>query len=183
MLRSLVGSEMCIRDSHWTTSDKQRCRKCKHIILSLDDVNQQLPQRDFKDQFTTFVGHLQRLMNDTTFPIWVLTQSTPPSELTSTLCHEPYLYHRTTDHPCNDVIRGVLLSNMFQKRVHLMDNSDIVLPAYDVTTEKVLANIAMRVFVAVGKGVADWRARGQRGRVDGLHRNCLLYTSPSPRDS
>lgn len=166
-------TDMVRPDTNWALSDKERCRKCKHIFLSLDDVNLQLSQIDFEWQFVTFVDHLQKLMNDTTFPIWVLTLSSPPTISTSGHCHEPYQFTRTTDHPCNDVIRNVISANSFQPRVHLMDNADIVLPSRGsgLAERSLLANIAMRVFVAVGKGVAEWRAHGQHGLVDGLHRN------------
>lgn len=161
-------------DADWTRDDKERCRKCKHIFLSLDDVNTQISQVEFESQFTSFVGHLQKLMNDTTFPIWILTFNSPPSAETTSHCHDPFKYQRTTDHPCNDVLRQVVVKSsprVFEPRVHLLDNADIILPVTPSAMEGALANIAMRIFVAVGKGVHDWRAMGQHGLSDGLHKN------------
>ena len=87
-------------------------------------------------------------------------------------CHSPER-PRSTDHPCNDVIKSLFRpgDERFPSMVHLMDNTDLVLPQLGQNRENVLANIAMRVFVAVGKGVSEWRAMGQIGLIDGLHRN------------
>jgi hypothetical protein len=74
---------------------------------------------------------------------------------------------------------------LFPPRVHLIDNTDLVLALmmttkggnhhrddnFNITYDFLLANIALRIFVAVGKGVTDWRNIGQHGLIDGLHRN------------
>jgi hypothetical protein len=157
-------------DQDWPLSEKQRCRKCKHIFLSVDDLDAPVSQATFEEQLTTFVDHLQKLMDDPTFPIWILTVNEPPMLASS--CHTPEL-PRSSDHPCNDVIQRLFRpgDERFPTRVHLMDNTDLVLPQLGQNRENVLANIAMRVFVAVGKGVSEWRAMGQIGLIDGLHRN------------
>ena len=153
---------------------KGRCRKCKHIILSVDELdNGPLSQADFLQQFETFVKHLQKLMDDPTFPIWLLTNSEPVSATTH--CHAPYVVPRTTDHPCNDVMRDLMRRQVFQSRVNFMDNADLTLPFFDDRTlkhrDQIVANMALRLFVLIGKGVQDWRDRGQQGKSNGLHRN------------
>jgi len=150
------------------------CRKCKHIILSVDELdNGPMSQTDFQHQYSTFVKHLQKLMDDSTFPIWLLTNNEPVSIATN--CHPPYVLPRTSDHPCNDVIRDLMRRGVFERRVNLMDNADLTMPFFDDVALKhraqINANIALRIFVLVGKGVQDWRDRGQIGKADGLHRN------------
>jgi hypothetical protein len=187
-------------DADWSTEDKERCRKCKHIFLSIDDIidnrndNNKTgtfsSQVEFETQLVNFVLHLQQLMNDPTFPIWILTTTNgPASKNNNRACHEQRKYPRSTDHPCNDVLKALFHPRkqeeqlpssrlLFQPRVHLMDNTDLTLPLrlYDDDynnnmQDMLLANIALRIFVAVGKGVADWRQNGQQGLIDGLHRN------------
>jgi hypothetical protein len=194
-------------DVDWSTEDKERCRKCKHIFLSIDDIiinrnddnsDTLSSQVEFEAQLVKFILHLQQLMNDPTFPIWILTTTVPTNGPTTSsrhrnnnrACHEQRKYPHTTDHPCNDVLKALFRPNqqgqlsssrlLFQPRVHLMDNTDLTLPfrLYDDDNDDnnsmqdlLLANIALRIFVAVGKGVADWRQNGQQGLIDGLHRN------------
>lgn len=161
-------------DRDWDQSDKERCRKCKHIFLSIDDI-EPLSQNDFEEQFVTFVLHLQRLMNDSTFPLWVLSESVASPMNRAINCHEPLKYPRSSDHPCNEVLKALfhIQPSPFQERVHFLDNTDLVLPTLSsaVSKDTVLANIALRILVAVGKGVADWRSMHQAGKSDGLHRN------------
>jgi hypothetical protein len=164
-------------DSTWPLSNKERSRKCKHIFLSVDEMDEPVSQAGYELQLTNFVGHLVKMLNDPTFPIWILTTSEPPMMASS--CHSPEA-PRSTDHPCNDVIKRLFRpgKERFPSQVHLMDNTDLVLPQFDQNRDSVLANIAMRIFVAVGKGVADWRAMGQQGLVDGLHRNGIVEPNP-----
>jgi hypothetical protein len=106
-----------------------------------------------------------------TFPIWLFTVNEPPMHASN--CHSQFL-PRTTDHPCNDVLKHLFRSgaNTFPEQVHLLDNTDLSRPLFDDKSKRdlLLANIALRVFVLVGKGVANWRAKGQRGMIDGMHR-------------
>lgn len=150
------------------------CRKCKHIILSVDELDEgPLSQADFQRQYRTFVKHLQKLMDDVTFPIWLLTNN--EAAATASNCLPPYVLPRSTDHPCNDVIKDLVKSGTFENRVNLMDNTDLTLPFFDDKAlqhrDQIVANIALRIFVLVGKGVTDWRERGQHAWADGLHRN------------
>jgi hypothetical protein len=164
-------------DKDWPLKEKQRSRKCKHIFVSVDELAEPLSQAAFKEQVTTFVHHLVIMLDNPTFPIWILTAIVPA--MSTTNCHTAIL-PRSTDHPCNDVVKHLFRSpsNQFPYQVHLMDNSDLVMPKFDENRQDILANIAMRVFVAVGKGVADWRAMGQQGLVDGLHRNGTVEPNP-----
>jgi hypothetical protein len=156
-------------DRNWEDGVKARFRKCKHILVSLDEM-EELSQMEYRSQVTVFIGHLLRLMDDETFPIWMFTVNAP--QMAPRNCHSPTL-PRTTDHPCNDVLKDLFRDDAenFPNRVHLLDNTDISNPSFGENVPSVLATIAMRVYVFVGKGVADWRAVGQHGLIDGLHRN------------
>jgi hypothetical protein len=155
-------------DTHWELSKKQLVRKCKHILVSVDELVQPVSQFEYKKQITTFVGHLLQLINDDTFPIWLFTVNEPPMHTKN--CYDP-IGVRTTDHPCNDVIKDLFRSKAFPERVHLLDNTDLSLPQFDKGRQDILAVIALRVFVFVGKRVTEWREMGQKGNMNGLHRN------------
>jgi hypothetical protein len=45
-------------DRHWSEADKTRCRKCKHILVSVDEMQEQLSQTAYEEQVTSFIGHL-----------------------------------------------------------------------------------------------------------------------------
>lgn len=159
-------------DEDWSLETKQRVRKCKHILLSVEELQHPLSQAEYKSQLTNFVGHLLKLMDDDTFPIRLLTFNEPPMNTKN--CHSPAVVKRSTDHPCNDVIKDLFRTKTFPERVHLFDNTDLSSPQFDQNSNDVLAVIALRVFVVVGKQVADWRAAGQKGMIDGLHRNGVV---------
>ena len=161
-------TDMIHPDKEWNTASKERVRKCKHILFSLDEMETPVSQSEYKEQMTTFVGHLLKLMNDDTFPIWLFTVNEPPMRATS--CNAPFR-DRTTNHPCNDVLKDLFRSKAFPDRVHLLDNTDLSNPQFDENRDDVLTIIALRVFVFVGKQVSTWRAMGQMGKIDGLHRN------------
>lgn len=155
-------------DKSWDLETKKRVRKCKHILLSIDEPEQPMSQSIYREKIRRFVGHLLKLMNDETFPIWIFTVNEPP--MVATNCLEPVM-RRSTDHPCNDVLKDLFVSHSFPNRVHLLDNTDLTLPMFEEGRDDILAVIALRVFVIVGKQVMEWRAMGQRGMIDGLHRN------------
>ena len=158
-------------DRYWSYSDKQRIRKCKHMLMNMEELEGALSQQQYRDQLTSFVGHLLKLMNDTTFPISLFTWMQPPMHATS--CFDPFL-NRTTDHPCNDVLKNLFPphAQAFPARVKLIDNTDISLPLLDEgSSSKALANVALRIFAISGHQVSTWRADGQHGEIDGLHRN------------
>jgi hypothetical protein len=154
-------------DKEWNLERKEKIRKCKHILVSVDEMANPVSQSEYRTQMTKFIGHLLNLMNDDTFPIWIFTVNESP--MLATNCFAPNA--RTSDHPCNTVLKDLFRSNMFSERVHLLDNTDLSLPQLEENRNDVFAIIALRVFVVVGKQVAEWRAVGQRGLIDGLHRN------------
>ena len=161
-------TDMIHPDKEWKIDAKERVRKCKHILFSLDEMQTPVSQSEYKEQITTFVGHLLKLMNDDTFPIWLFTVNEPPMRATN--CYTPFR-DRTTNHPCNDVLHDLFEAKTFPERVRLLDNTDLSNPHFDENREDILAIIALRVFVFVGKQVSTWRAMGQMGKIDGLHRN------------
>ena len=166
-------------DAAWPGLEKRRCRKCKHIFVSVDELDEPLSQATFLEQYTAFVHNLVKLLEDDTFPIWLLTNNEPPGMASN--CHSPTLLPRSTDHPCNAVIQNLFRhgAKAFPSQVRLLDNTDLVLPHHPSQSHRlsrenrdhILANIALRIFVAVGKGVSNWRAAGQAGKVNGLRRN------------
>jgi hypothetical protein len=160
-------------DRDWDTGTKARVRKCKHILVSLDDLRESVSQGEYKAQVTTFLKHLKKLIDDDTFPIIMFTVNEPPMQASN--CHTPSM-RRTSDHPCNDVLKHLFRpgSKVFPERVRLLDNTDLSLPQFDENRLDVMTVIALRVYVLVGKQVAEWRAMGQHGMIDGLHRNSTV---------
>ena len=156
-------------DVDWELDAKQKVRKCKHILLSVEEPQRLLSQAEYKSQLTTFVGHLLNVMDDPTFPIRLLTWNEPPMNAKN--CYPPFIVTKSTDHPCNDVIKDLFRTKTFPERVHLFDNTDLSNPQFDQNGNDILAAVALRVFVVVGKQISDWRAIGQKGMIDGLHRN------------
>jgi hypothetical protein len=154
----------------WQQSEEERFRKCKHILVSLDEPKTPLTQEEYADQVTSFLSHLLKAFPDETFPIWMFTVNESPMNPTN--CFPPYFLPRTSDHPCNDVLKELFGKNKanFPERVHLLDNTAISLPHLGDNMEDVKAAVALRIFVLVGKKVAEWREAGQQGLIDGLHR-------------
>lgn len=152
----------------WPENEQWRFRKCKHILVSMDQTKTPLTQQEYSDQVTTFLDHLLKAFPDETFPIWMFTVNESP--MAPTNCLPPYTLKRTSDHPCNDVLKALFAKNTFPERVHLLDNTALTLPQLGDNAEDLKAAIALRIFVFVGKRVQDWRNSGQEGRIDGLHR-------------
>jgi hypothetical protein len=160
-------------DREWALTVKQRVRKCKHILVSMDDLRESLSQDEYKLQVTTFLRHLTKVIDDDTFPIIMFTVNEPPMHASN--CHTPSMA-RSTDHPCNDVLKHLFRpeSKLFPDRVRLLDNTDLSLPQFGENRQDIAAVIALRVYVLVGKQVADWRAMGQYAMMDRMHRNKTL---------
>lgn len=167
-------------DRYWTEEKKTSMRKCKHMLINMEEFVQPLSQREYQAQIQNFVGHLLKLMNDETFPIRLLTWT--ESAVGTPYCHSPFLPW-SNQHPCNAVLHSLFQQDppVFPPRVKLLDNTDLTLPV-DVDgsgggNEKTsmrpyfLAAIALRIFVIVGEQVAAWRQVGQIGKIDGLYRN------------
>jgi len=159
-------------DSDWMDDAKKQFRKCKHILVSIDEPKESISQSMYREQVTAFIGHLVRNF-DETFPIWLYSILEPPMKATN--CHSPTMM-RTTDHPCNDVLKDLFHpmagdSSIFPPQVHFLDNTDLTMPQFGENHDDVLAVVALRTFVLIGKGVTDWRKIKQKGEIDGLHRN------------
>ena len=150
---------------------KQKFRKCKHILVSLDEPETPLSQCEYKEKVTTFIHHLETAFPDLTFPIWIFT--TLESPLHTHNCHSECMYlPRSTNHPCNDVLKDLFASSPFSSRVQLLDNTDIS-SAMTIMNKSMLQLqylVALRIFVIVGKKVKEWRMVQQEGRIDGLYR-------------
>jgi hypothetical protein len=154
-------------DRDWAESEKSRFRKCKHILVSLDDIPDNLSQKDYQKQVETLLQHLQKAFPDETFPIWMFTVNEAPSKATN--CNSPFL-RRTSHHPCNDALFDLFAKKTLQSRVKLMDNTDVSLPQLGENALDVFSVVALRIFVAVGKQVKVWRDAGQIGHVNGLRK-------------
>jgi len=160
-------------DRGWDDEKKRRLRKCKQILVSLDEHQGAISQSEYQNQVTKFLLHLVKLLNNPTFPVWMFTVNEPPMNAT-TYCHSPQLA-RTSDHPCNDALKDLFRPgvNIFPKNVHLLDNTDVSLPILEQghLRRELLSIIALRIYVLVGHRVAEWRKAGQIGAIDGLHKN------------
>ena len=70
---------MTLLTLEWAWKANTGFRQCKHILVSLDELDVAVPQRDYVDQFETFVKHLFKAFDaEHTFPalIWLFTPST-----------------------------------------------------------------------------------------------------------
>jgi hypothetical protein len=205
----------------WSADTKTRIRKCKHVLVSIDEfASPGLSQLEYYHQVTAFLHQATNMINDTTFPVWIFSVNESPTHPTNCFVNttaatvkddQSPIFPRTTDHPCNDVLRYIFrqrqllqkgsnidksetipmdtsseTSLAFPSRVRFLDNTDLSAVMFhdeyvqtDATIsshltlarDDVLANIALRVYVIVGKMVSYWRSIGQHGLIDGLHRN------------
>jgi hypothetical protein len=161
-------------------TEKRTNRKCKQSWVMLDDTDNpamEISQGDYRKQVIAFLKSLAGCMHDETWSVWMFTVQTNSTKM----CHSPTL-PRTHHHPCNDVLFDIFDDQKFNDtglpvNVRLVDNTDITNAA--VNAADVSATIAMRVFTLIGKQVDTWRAAGQIGKVDGLHRGSLLENDPA----
>jgi len=167
-------------DQYWDWEQKEKVRKCKNILVSVDELQDLFSQDQYKSQAVQFVEHLTRLIPDETFPIWIFTVNEPAAKASN--CHTPSL-RQTTNHPCNDVWKHLFrrASRQFPARVKLLDNTDLTLPHFDsnagsAAAADILAVIALRVYVLVGQQVATWRTMGQ---VNGMYTSKNGTTIPA----
>jgi len=191
-------------DATWDLETKMRFRKCKHVLVSIDEVKNptssgdntgndaklsQLSHDEYRAQLITFVNHLVKAIDDDTFPIWIFTVMQPPMEATN--CHNTVakdstvskLGQKSSEHPCNIILKDLFrehieeshMSPVFPNRVRLLDNSDLSLPQWNREGyADIIAAVALRIFVLVGHRVKEWRDVGQSGIVKGLMRNGVL---------
>ncbi|KAI2513788.1 hypothetical protein MHU86_571 [Fragilaria crotonensis] len=160
-------------DDGWETEYKLKFRKCKILIVSVDELKNVVSQDDYKLQVSTFLLHLVKMFDDETFPIWMLTVNLSSISNASSMCTRPK--RRTNHHPCNDALFDLFgASNAFPDRVRLLDNTDLTDPLLDEGLQDAVAVIAMRIFAIAGQQVNTWRKSGQRGTKQGLIRNGKL---------
>jgi hypothetical protein len=157
-------------DRDWSDETKKRLRKCKHILVSFDEIEKPLSQSDYITQVQTFINHLLKIIPDETFPIWMFTVSESPIEPNNCNVGPPSVLPRTSDHPCNDALRALFRNSPFPDRVQLLDSTDVSLPQLGENKAVMIAAIAVRIYVFVGKQVLEWRNAGQKGIVKGLVR-------------
>lgn len=160
-------------DHGWETEYKLKFRKCKIIVVSVDELKNAVSQDTYKQQVSTFLQHLVKTFDDDTFPIWMLTVNLPSISNNSSMCTSPK--RRTNHHPCNDALFDLFgASKAFPDRVRLLDNTDLTDPLLDEGLQDAVAVIAMRIFAIAGQQVNTWRTSNQRGTVEGLIRNGKL---------
>jgi hypothetical protein len=154
-------------DTTWTEETKKKFRKCKHILISMDQLDTPSTQSQYLEQVKNFIGHLVKAFPDDTFPIWIFSVMESPAAPTT--CFEPVL-PKSSHHPCNTALQLLFQSSPFPRRVRFMDATEISFPQLGENPKDVATAIALRIFVFVGKQVAEWRSKGQIGNVKGLQR-------------
>jgi hypothetical protein len=153
-------------DKNWTDGDKSVFRKCKHVLISIDEPESPLSQMEYKSKMITLIKHLTLAFNDETFPLWIFT--TMESPINSKNCHSPN-GQRRSEHPCNVALKELFQNSPFSSRVRLLDNTDVTNPQIGgLLKADILAAIALRIYIIVGYQVKEWRANNQVGHVKGL---------------
>lgn len=162
-------------DYHWDAATKSRFRKCKTILVSIDELEDApLTQAQYKRQVKSFLSHTVKAIPDSTFPIWLITVNESPMAA-STMC---VALIPTKNHPCNDALNELWREGSFPPRVKLLDTRDVLGPQFGENQNDLIAVIAMRIYTLVGQQVAEWRKAKQVGRMDGLHRNNVVEPNP-----
>lgn len=164
-------------DQHWEEETKKRFRKCKTIVVSVDELdNAPLTNAEYKQQVKTFLNHVVKAIPDDTFPIWMVTVNESPIKV-NLMCSS-HSKSTTHQHPCNDALFELWNESTFPPRVKLLDTTNLVNPQLGENQQDIVAVIAMRIYVLVGHQVAAWRRAQQIGKVDGLHRNGKVEPNP-----
>jgi hypothetical protein len=162
-------------DKDWE-GRKRSFRKCKIVLVSVDEYAYEISQADYKKQVEYFIQQVLKCLHDDTFPIWMLTVNNAPMSNLSKMCHSPSRH--THNHPCNDALIELLDSNYkrnnFPPHVKLLDNTDLTDPQFDENRKDIHAVIAMRIFALVAAQVDSWRSKDQKGLKEGLMRNGTL---------
>ena len=152
-------------------NSRRMSRKCKQTFVMMDELK--ISKSEFKTQIVHFLNGVAKCMNDTTWSIWMFTMNSGHPDA----CHSsPNL---TAHHPCNDVLFEIFESNSLPSNVRLVDNTDVSNAQIGENAKDVAATIAMRIAALIGAQVDKWRAAGQAGRVDGLHRNGVVEDDPA----
>jgi len=160
-------------DESWDQETKERFRKCKHVLVSMDEPDKALSQTEYKAKMTTLIKHLTVAFDDETFPIIVFT--TMESPVNPKNCYKP-VGKRTSEHPCNTALKEIFSDSPSSSRVRLLDNTDLTNPLVgDYLRSEALLVIALRIYIIVGYQVQEWRANGQLGHINGLTRGDKEY--------
>ena len=165
-------------DSTWDEDTKKRFRKCKHILVSIDDPEKTVSQTDYSRQMTTLLTHLTKAFDDETFPIWVFSSMESPVRPKN--CFD-VVGLRSTEHPCNAVLKTLFVDSPFSDRVRFLDNTDISMTLSHTDElflshhKDVLGAVALRIFIIVGYQVKLWRENKQVGHIKGLTRGDNEY--------
>ena len=160
-------------DREWEDGKRKALRKCKHILVSIDELKDKVSQEEYITQVTTFVNHLLKVIPDETFPIWFFSVFESPVQASN--CLPQSLPQQTvSDHPCNVALKHLFQNSPFPSRVKLLDTTEVSMPQLGFHSEDVAAAIALRVYVFVGKQVREWRNDGQEGKKEGLVRGGKL---------
>jgi hypothetical protein len=157
-------------DATWTDETKSRFRKCKHVLVSIDEPKTPLSQIEYRSKMTTLIKHLTAAFNDETFPLWIFTTMEP--QMNSKNCYSP-IGKSSTEHPCNVVLKEIFVDgdSPFSNRVRLLDNTALTNPQIGgLGRQDILAAVALRIYIIVGYQVKEWRRNGQVGHVNGLTR-------------
>ena len=173
-------------DERWDADLKIKFRKCKQSLVVLgDDVEVEEP---FQDHVVAFVKHLMAASPDSSFPIWIVTAaaaSATTSTTTTTIISQDDGGQQRGNSNNNrhqelyDLVarRADYFLDTTPERLRLLDNTDLIAggaPAAGLRPVDILGVIALRTYVILGKQVQEWRAVGQVGAVDGLHRGDVL---------
>lgn len=159
-------------DKDWE-GKKGGFRKCKNVLISVDELAADVSQADYKKQVEYFINEVLKCLHDETFPIWVFTVNNPPM-VPSQMCNSPSKH--THNHPCNDALFDLFneKKSNFPPQVRLLDNTDLSDPHFDENLKDIHSAIAMRIFALSANQVDAWRAMDQKGIKDGLMRNGTL---------
>jgi len=164
-------------DQHWDQETKKRFRKCKTVLVSVDELEEaSLTQAEYKRQVKTFLSHIVKAIDDDTFPVWMTTANEPPMTA-SPMCTWPAV-PSSSNHPCNDALADLWKENAFPPRIKLLDTTHLVDPQFGENQKDIIAVIAMRIYALVGHQVAEWRRANQIGKVNGLIRNGKVEQNP-----
>lgn len=167
-------------DKDWG-GNKGGFRKCKNVLISVDELATEVSQSDYKKQVEYFINQIALCLHDETFPIWIFTVNVPPMN-PSTMCHSPSKH--THNHPCNDALFDLFEGkrNNLPPQVKLLDNTDLTDPQFDANLKDIHAVIAMRTFALISAQVDQWRSIDQKGIKEGLMRNGTLIPNEMQQD-
>jgi len=159
-------------DELWDDELKRKFRKCKQSLVVLEN-DVEVPE-PFQHHLVTFLKHLTVALPDSTFPIWVFTSTSFGNDTDKAVAAKR-----------NQAIYDMLRSkdDLFSapERIKVLDNTDLTPTTIlhtGIRALDIVGVIALRTYVILGKQVQEWRVKGQRGEVDGLHRGNAIEPHP-----